>query len=281
MPILHISDYGLVRLMLIAAVCWIAVVPASMAADGKKPARPSGPPVSKTKQRVDEMIARTRPGYYTKHLAKNRKESKTANARVVIDCGSSCNLTPLPVTLVTFTGKRLDARQIQLEWTTTSEVNNDHFEIERTLNPAEGFHTAGSVKGQGTTAANVSYQFTDPNAESVYTYYRLKQVDLDGSFTYSRIIAIKGFNQELTVNAFPNPGVGKEVAFIVSGGKKEESISITISDQRGSLVYKNADYKLSENQLIYLPGVSMQAGSYYIQISTKEQQARSSFILIK
>jgi len=281
MPILYMNGYGFIRFVLIAAISWIALLETSMAADSKKPVRLSSPPVSKTKKKVDEMLARTRAGYYTKRPVKNRKDNKAANTRVLQDCGSSCALTPLPVTLVTFTGKRLDARQIQLDWTTTSEVNNDHFVIERTLNPAEGFQTAGSVKGQGNASANVSYQFTDPNQETSYTYYRLKQVDLDGSFTYSRIIAIKGYSQELTINAYPNPGTGKELAFIVSGTVKKESISIRIYDQRGNSIYQNTKYSLPENQLITLPGVATQPGSYYIQISAKQQQASNSFIITR
>ena len=283
MPILLMHDNRFIRIVLIVFASWMTLVPASFAASGTKPTGLPDPPVSKTKQKADEMLARTKPGYYTALFVTNRQGSKMPNARTraVADCGSSCISSPLPVKLINFLGKRLDARQVQLDWTTTNEVNNDYFEIERTLNPATGFQTVGSVKGQGNSAANVSYQFTDPNAETVYTYYRLKQVDLDGNFAYSRIIAVKGYHQELTVNAVPNPGSGKELAFIVSGDISEESISVRIYDQKGASVYQNTKYVLSENQQISLPGITMQEGSYYIKIRTEKQEASSSFVIIR
>ena len=272
-----------VQIVLIVFASWLTLLPASFAASGTKPTELPDPPVSKTKQKANEMLARTRPGYYTALFVTNRKGSKMPDARTraVADCGSSCISAPLPVTLISFVGKRLDARQVQLDWTTTSETNNDHFEIERTLNPATGFETVGSVKGKGNSAANVSYQFTDPNSETVYTYYRLKQVDLDGSFAYSRIIAVKGYHQELTVNAFPNPGFSKELAFIVSGDINEEGISVYIYDQKGTSVYQNTKYALPDNQQILLPGIVTQPGSYYIKIRAKKQEASSSFIIIR
>lgn len=283
MPIPTMNGNRFVRIVLIVFASCMALVPASLTASGTKSTGLPDPPVSKTKQKADEMLARTRPGYYIALFVTNRKSSKMPNARTraVVDCGSSCPSSPLPVTLISFSGKRLDARQIQLDWTTTSEVNNDYFEIERTLNPATGFQAIGSVKGQGNSAANVSYQFTDPNAETVYTYYRLKQVDLDGNFAYSRIIAVKGYHQELTVHAFPNPGSGKELAFIVSGDINKESISVRIYDQKGRSVYQNTKYILPENQQISLPGIATQPGSYYIKIRTKQQEASSSFIIIR
>ncbi|MCF2446314.1 T9SS type A sorting domain-containing protein [Dyadobacter sp. CY345] len=283
MPILNMNGNRFVRIVLIVFASWMALMPASLSASGKESAELPDPPVSKTKQKANEMLARTKPGYYTALFVTNRKGSKMSNARTraVEACGTTCSSSPLPVTLISFSGKRLDARQIQLDWTTTSEVNNDYFEIERTLNPATGFQAVGSVKGQGNSAADVSYQFTDPNAETIYTYYRLKQVDLDGSFVYSRIIAIKGYHQELTVHAFPNPGSGKELAFIVAGETDKESISVRIYDQKGRLVYQNTKYILPENQQISLPGIATQPGSYHIKIRTKQQEASSSFVIIR
>jgi hypothetical protein len=109
---------------------------------------------------------------------------------------------PVELTSFSFSVKGMD---VQLQWTTATELNNHGFEIERSYN-SKDFFTAGFVKGNGTTTETKSYNFTDsPPINSVY--YRLKQVDFNGSYEYSNVIYIdlnqvNGFS--LSQN-FPNP----------------------------------------------------------------------------
>ena len=69
-----------------------------------------------------------------------------------------------------------------LSWKTASEINNSHFEIERSNN-GKDFIKIGEIAGQGTSNSTKRYQFTDKNPGSAQQYYRLKQVDFDGKFT--------------------------------------------------------------------------------------------------
>jgi hypothetical protein len=108
---------------------------------------------------------------------------------------------PLPVTLTSFTGKSTQYGN-QLNWTTSSEVNNQGFSIERSTD-SRTFTKIGFVKGFGTTNTKQSYQFTDVNSSEAY--YRLKQVDFDGKSEYSSTIKVGESAIPTSLKVFPNP----------------------------------------------------------------------------
>lgn len=95
---------------------------------------------------------------------------------------------PLPVELISFTGKKVE-NGVRLEWETASESNNDHFEIERSLD-GENFKSIAKISGQGTTTQAHTYSFLDTAPWPMENYYRLKQVDFDGEATFSDIVAV-------------------------------------------------------------------------------------------
>ncbi|MHC2990233.1 hypothetical protein OB13_00975 [Pontibacter sp. HJ8] len=114
-------------------------------------------------------------------------------------------IVPLPVELVYFTATVRD-NQVTLQWLTASEQNNDRFEIERSSD-AKSFEKVGTVKGIGNSSVENRYAFQDKAPVNGTVYYRLKQVDLDGAFAYSKVIAVsaKGLASELTTQVYPNP----------------------------------------------------------------------------
>jgi hypothetical protein len=121
---------------------------------------------------------------------------------------SSTNLAnPLPVELTSFTASMTEFNTALLKWRTESETQNDRFEIERSQDGAE-FEYMGRVKGTGTTTKVNNYSLIDENPLPGVSYYRLKQVDQDGSFAYSEIRSVDnngtGNIREKFV-AFPNP----------------------------------------------------------------------------
>jgi hypothetical protein len=118
--------------------------------------------------------------------------------------------TVVPVELKNFTSSVIDGKII-LTWTTASETNNHGFEIERKYIPFDGieeeWYTAGFIKGQGTTTETTAYSWSDYPAYSGNYYYRLKQIDFNGEFSYSNITEISFLNDlafELFQN-YPNP----------------------------------------------------------------------------
>ena len=110
--------------------------------------------------------------------------------------------TNLPVTLTSFK-VGIKNTQNNLVWTTSSEVNNAHFDIERSSD-ATRFERIGTLVGKGNTKLNHTYQFTDESPKSGINYYRLKQVDFDGGFAYSRIVlAHNDASAQVTIRHFP------------------------------------------------------------------------------
>jgi Zn-dependent metalloprotease len=108
----------------------------------------------------------------------------------------------LPVTLVKFEGEHTSEGNLLL-WETSSEVSNDHFVVERSRD-ARKFDEIAKIAGVGTSAVRNAYSFTDSHYDKGLNYYRLKQVDTDGSFAYSRMIAIESDAMK-EVKYFPNP----------------------------------------------------------------------------
>lgn len=119
-----------------------------------------------------------------------------------------CTLTPavLPVNLSTFYLTPID-NSISLNWQTSSELNNDKFIIE-TSTEGEVFNRIGEMDGAGTTTEPQDYTFTHHTPSAGVNYYRLKQVDFDGTFEYSKVIAINTPGSK-DIFAFPNPAKDK------------------------------------------------------------------------
>jgi len=114
----------------------------------------------------------------------------------------SNNSTALPVTLTRFSGTSLN-KTVTLEWSTSMEVNASHFMVERS-NDAVNFDAVGKVLAAGESKVKKDYTFLDNSLEKGNYYYRLKQIDQDESFEYSRIIGVN-VSAETALKIYPNP----------------------------------------------------------------------------
>jgi hypothetical protein len=94
----------------------------------------------------------------------------------------------LPVTFVSFSANRSDNATVQLTWNTTNEINNSHFEIERSIDGSD-WTTLGTVAAGGNAIAD-TYTFTDETAPAAQAMYRILQVDIDGKAMYSKVAMI-------------------------------------------------------------------------------------------
>jgi hypothetical protein len=115
--------------------------------------------------------------------------------------------TSLPIELLTFEAERTSPDMVLLNWSTASEINNKGFHLERMLENEAEFTSIDWIDGNGTTVTEIEYKFSDPNSYTGLSYYRLKQVDFDGSISYSEIRAVEGTisNKFIDVTIFPNP----------------------------------------------------------------------------
>lgn len=111
----------------------------------------------------------------------------------------------LPVELTSFTAKALDQKVI-LKWTTATELNNNGFEVQRSVAESD-FVTIGFVKGEGTTTSQREYSYIDKDLNDGKHFYRLRQVDYNGSYEYSDVIEVdvRSLNDYTLEQNYPNP----------------------------------------------------------------------------
>ncbi|MBL7869971.1 MAG: hypothetical protein JNM78_00055 [Cyclobacteriaceae bacterium] len=119
-----------------------------------------------------------------------------------ITLGSTTLSNPLPVELISFTAQALH-EQVKLNWLTASELNNDYFTIQRSIDGAE-FESMVEVDGAGTTQTATEYEYIDRNPLPNLSYYRLRQTDFDKKFTYSKVVAVN-VSLDGGLSMHPNP----------------------------------------------------------------------------
>ncbi|QDA59042.1 T9SS type A sorting domain-containing protein [Hymenobacter jejuensis] len=132
----------------------------------------------------------------------------TANAKtsLLIDDVTISSAGPLPVELISFTARSRN-EQVVLSWATASETNNARFVVERS-HDGELFEAWREVAGHGTTQNRSNYTITDAQPLSGTGYYRLRQMDFDGTATYSPIVSVgagAGLQALPTLKLYPNP----------------------------------------------------------------------------
>jgi hypothetical protein len=141
----------------------------------------------------------------------------------------------LPVELISFTANT-EGGKTQLNWTTASEKNNLGFDIERSKDGAK-FAKIGFVKGNGTSVLTHQYSFIDAISSSGITYYRLKQVDIDGTYAYSKIISIASEKSGSKIKIYPTNTEG--VVWIDDAGLGVEKVSVFNAVGQLILTFKN------------------------------------------
>lgn len=113
--------------------------------------------------------------------------------------------TPLPVSLLSFTAAP-QGSGVAVKWSTATELNNAGFEVQRSANGTD-FATLAKVAGAGNSQTLKAYQYLDAAPLAATSYYRLKQVDQDGTATYSPVVAVQAAAGAAlaTINIYPNP----------------------------------------------------------------------------
>ena len=173
---------------------------------------------------------------------------------------------PLPVRLSGFSAVR-SKQVVALNWNTEFETDAKEFNIER----AEGneFHSIGIIASNVNSTTKKSYSFNDKNDNIGTTYYRLKNVDLNGKFTYSEIRTVKGIGSASDVTIFPNPARSDSKISVVGATANS---SIQLLDFSGK-VLKN----INSNAVNSLDLSGVKNGVYLIRIVDKS----TSDVIIK
>ena len=165
----------------------------------------------------------------------------------------------LPIELLDFSAKS-NQNTVELNWSTASELNNDYMEIERAIDGVQ-FEALGRGIGAGTSTVVNHYALTDENPFEGLSFYRLKQVDFDGTVTYSNTLSVEFGDASNDFVVYPNPG--KHGDQLTIAGEITPDTKIELVDQTGRVVLEQQIYRSEDRVLLNLS--SVQAGLYSIR----------------
>ncbi len=189
---------------------------------------------------------------------------------IVIAVKGNLGSTALPVELISFNARAQNGSAF-LHWTTASEINFSHFEIQKSQS-GENWMTIGQQLSTNGTNEIRTYSFEDIELFSGNNYYRLKIVDRDGTFEYSDTQVIH-FAPEALVQIFPNPTKGKlniQINFNI-----EEMKQITLFNGQGQIVFNQETTAAN----IYLPTFNLPTGYYYLKLNTPSYQTTEKVLI--
>lgn len=174
---------------------------------------------------------------------------------------------PLPVELVAFTAQAVQNRDGLLKWTTALEVNNDHFDVERSLDGTT-YGTIGQRQGQGHNASATDYNFTDAGVANKLipgqlVYYRLRQVDANGTSTYSPVRVI-AFTAAPALLLTPNPATTTPTLTLIQA--PASTYTVTLLDALGRSVLTLA---LMPGRPQLLPVQGLATGTYLVVVTSE------------
>jgi len=190
------------------------------------------------------------------------------------DCGI---IDPLPVELTSFEGKATESG-ISLEWETASEINNSHFDVERSAD-GNKFESISRINGHGSTSVTSSYSLTDKAPLKGLNYYRLKQVDFDNTTSYSKTIVVKWeVGDAMKVVLVPNPCRNGNCNISISNAANTETL-VQLKDMAGRILYSKTIK--SDSHLLELPADELKRhkGLFFLTATTGKQVVHSRIVL--
>ncbi len=182
-------------------------------------------------------------------------------------------VTTIPGTATTYTGPILPVESIDLmgyvnekgtvlNWTTTNEKDVKYFEIQSSNN-GTAFEKVGIVKTNSTASDNNKYSFTDVSVFTNTKYYRIKVVDNNGSYVYSKVISFQNNNKLNEIGIFPNPVAN--LLILQASGITKTSLDIDVINANGQVV-KRSKF-LQGSTICYVETNDIANGTYFVMIS--------------
>lgn len=160
---------------------------------------------------------------------------------------------------------------VRVSWSTRSEQAVAHFQVERSLDGRQWLPEGDAVEARN-LAGEQSYQATDDNAPSQRLYYRIRQQDFDGRYTYSAVVAVAAIGESLSVNVFPNPTVSN---FRVTGIDPLSIHKVEVFDTRGALLLNwtkaRAEYDIR----------ALANGVYHIRVHLRNGETQNKQLIKK
>jgi hypothetical protein len=167
----------------------------------------------------------------------------------------------LPIELFDFVATAMFDGRVKLQWTTVTEINNDFFSVEHSVSDME-FVEIFQTAGAGTTTVKIEYEEIHENPDQGINYYRLKQTDFDGTFTYSKVVSATVTTLTGTL-VYPNPIT--ENWYVKFSGDAGEHKLLEVFDLTGR---KLMEHQTQGEQLVELSRKGILNGSYVLRITS-------------
>ena len=171
-------------------------------------------------------------------------------------------------------------KDVLIEWSTYSEINNDYFTIEKTKDGVHWFEVA-RINGNGNTNQVHRYSSIDEDPYSGKSYYRLKQTDFDGRFDHFTPLSITIQISQSEFVVYPNPSNGR-ISIEISSGFDNDEIMIRIFSLDGNLLYsKSVTQEATEASRKFQIDVSEEipSGVYIIQLRSEQENQSKKLII--
>lgn len=192
-------------------------------------------------------------------------QSGATNVPGQIPMTVQCSELVLPVELVSF-GAEASKEGTKLSWVTATEENNDRFEVEYSTD-GKVYRMIASVEGNGTTRKMTQYEYVDKNSYSTpISYYRLKQVDYDGDYDYSPVVAIRSEKVSLETKVYPNPVSGDKVTIELASTSSSDA-SILVMNSVGQVVKQFTRQLSAGGSVVELGITDLESGVYLLHIT--------------
>jgi hypothetical protein len=179
---------------------------------------------------------------------------------------------PLPIELVGFDAMLCDKKEVCLSWRTATETNNDYFSVERS-DDGVTFESIAELDGAGNSTVLLSYSYTDINPLEGTSYYRIRQTDFNGKYSYTSISAVsmESVEENLSFNVYPNPNNGQDISIELKA-KKGEEILVVVTDVTGKESYSKVIIleNNSNNVIAIDPSNKLQSGIYFITATSQQ-----------
>lgn len=212
-------------------------------------------------------------------------DNTTISGPALIDASNPCGYTPLPVQLLSFTAKRIDAASVHISWVTASEEQNQKFIVEYS-NDGKSFMPIGEVLSAAKTGNSqivLDYEFTDKRISLLNEsgFYRIKQIDLNGDVgLISSIAMVKSFNQENILPVFVSQSLpGNNISLYISPDLAGLHYTVEVCSFSGQKIFSQTDNKTGFQNL---EDLVLENGVYVVQIHfTDIQETISQKILVQ
>lgn len=189
------------------------------------------------------------------------------------------NISPLPIQLLSFNAV-LNDDAVDVYWATASETNNHFFSVERSKD-GELWAEVARVNGAGQSNQLIEYADRDNNPLAGVSYYRLKQTDYDGHFTYSNVVVVKNNKkQQGDFTLYPNPSEGNYINMNFSGFG-DEDVLVVIRDIQGKEHYSRVHTLMDKGQVVAVDLEDRLPAGTYLVVASSEEMLISKKLVVK